>query len=317
MTAPLDPETLSRDTLTLTTDDGWKLHADVIAPPNPVAVAVLGHAMMMNRRRLDWPNEHGLATTLAQHGILTLNADLRGHGDSTPRAGREVDWSYDDIVFQDMPALIAAARKQVPDLPLVLIGHSLFGHVAAAYLGINPGAPVDAVVGLGANVWLEKLEPNRLRWWRKRLFTEVIGAIIAIFGYFPTRLLRQGTDDEARTYFEQIRTWVRSGRWTTLDERDYLAAMRDAEMPALNVVGGRDDFLCVPVNAENMWANWGGRFVQWVVDEGWGLDYVPGHIGIAMNPACRPVWHKIAGWILGTVDISAQSSEYDRTATGE
>lgn len=307
MTSPLDPETLSRDTVTTTTGDGWELYADVIIPPDPVAVAVLGHAMMLDRRRLDWPNDHGFATTLARHGILVINADLRGHGDSTPPASRDVDWSYDDIVFQDTPALIAIAREQAPDVSLVLVGHSLFGHVAAAYLGFNPEAPVDALVGLGANIWLEELEPERLRWWRKRLYTEFVGVIIGIFGYFPTRLLRQGTDDEARTYFEQIRTWVRSGRWTTLDERDYLAAMGEAEMPALNVVGGRDDFLCVPVNARNMWAYWGGAFEQWVVDENWGLDYVPGHIGLAMNPASRPVWHKIAGWILRTVELPQQS----------
>lgn len=296
----LDADSLSRRTITVTTGDEWELHADLIVPPAPIAVVVLGHAMMVDRRRLDWPNDHGFATTLARHRLLVINADLRGHGESTPHAGRHVDWSYDDIVFEDTPALIAAARKQAPDLPLALVGHSLFGHVAAGYVGFTPDAPVDAVVGLGANIWLEHLEPERFRWWRKRLFTEVVRVICGLFGYFPTRLLRQGTDDEAYTYFWQIATWVRSGRWVTLDGRDYLAAMETADVPALNVVGGRDDFLCVPENAERMWAHWGGYFEQWVVDASWNLDYVPGHMGIVMNPACRPVWHRVADWLHDT-----------------
>ena len=297
---------LARRTVTVETADGWVLHADLIEPPVHEAAVVLGHAMMLNRKRVDWPPGRGLASTLAQHGFAVLNADLRGHGESTPHASPQVDWSYDDLVFHDTPALIRAARERWPEVPLALVGHSLFGHVAAAYVAMQPDSPVRAVVGLAANIWLRHLEPNRLRWWRKRLYAEFVALIIAIFGYAPVRLLRQGTDDEAATYFRQIVSWIRSGRWTTLDGRDYLAAFQSARVPALNVVGGRDHFLCAPENAARMWDYWGGPFEQWVIDHIWGLRYVPGHIGIAMNPACRPVWRRVAAWLRAALEVEEQ-----------
>ncbi|MDQ7028855.1 MAG: alpha/beta fold hydrolase [Ardenticatenia bacterium] len=294
--------------MTVPTADGWRLRAEAVVPPHCEAALVVGHAMMTNRQRMDWPPGRGLVSTLAQHGFAVLNADLRGHGESTPHASRRVDWSYDELVFQDTPALITFARERWPGVPLALVGHSLFGHVAAAHVAMCPDTPVQALVGLAANVWLRHLEPDRRRWWRKRLYAEVVACIVALFGYAPVRLLRQGTDDEAATYFRQLVGWIRSGWWTTLDGRDYLAALRSARIPALNVVGARDTFLCAPENAARMWAYWGGPFEQWVIDHIWGLRYVPGHMGIAMNPACRSVWHRVAAWLRASLGLEAASA---------
>jgi hypothetical protein len=38
----------------ITCADGWRLRGELRLPPSPRAVAVVGHAMMVDRRTLDW-----------------------------------------------------------------------------------------------------------------------------------------------------------------------------------------------------------------------------------------------------------------------
>src|SRR5690349_3080658 len=87
--------------------DGWVLHGEVVVGAPPVAVAVVSHAMMVDRRTLDRPRGRGLVSSLAAGGIACVVADLRGHGNSGPRAGEGGDWSYDDLVELDVPTLVA------------------------------------------------------------------------------------------------------------------------------------------------------------------------------------------------------------------
>src|SRR6476620_5688121 len=94
--------------LMIACSDGWRLDAEILAPPQPRAVAVLGHAMFVNRRTLT----RRLAPHLQSRDIAVIAFDLRGHGGSRPRASDGGSWSYDDLVEYDVPAVIAFARAQ-------------------------------------------------------------------------------------------------------------------------------------------------------------------------------------------------------------
>lgn len=299
---------MQRSIVHIPTADGWRLEADLIVPPSPMGALVVGHAMMLNRTSMDHPPGQGVASTLAEAGFVVLNVDLRGRGASLPHASRRVDWSYDDLVFGDTPALVEFMQREWGELPLALVGHSLFGHVAAGYLGFHPDTPVRALAAFAANLWARQWEQSRVLWWRKRLAMEATTALTYLFGVAPARRFRQGTDDEARTYYRQLCHWTRHGVWRTLDGRDYLAAIARARQPMLNVIGARDRFLCTPDNARAMWRHWGGPYEQWVIDESWGLGYVPAHVGIVLNPACRPVWERMAQWLKKAMGLASSAS---------
>ena len=98
--------------------------------------------MFCNRRAMDRPAGEGLGTHLAKSGFETYLVDLRGHGQSGPAASRNVDFSYDDIVLRDIPAVIRHVAALHPDLPLVWLGHSLGGHAGLAALAARgpPGS---------------------------------------------------------------------------------------------------------------------------------------------------------------------------------
>ncbi|MGZ3406752.1 MAG: alpha/beta fold hydrolase, partial [Polyangia bacterium] len=154
--------------------DGWVLRGEIVVAAPPVAVAVVGHAMMVDRRTLDRPRGRGLVSSLAARGVACVVADLRGHGRSGPRADEGGDWSYDDLVEHDVPTLVAFARSRFPDLPLTCVGHSLFGHVSLAHLARHPDADVDALVLLAVNVANPSWRRRTLDYARRRIGIEAM-----------------------------------------------------------------------------------------------------------------------------------------------
>ena len=84
----------------------------------------------------------GLAEDMAARGYALHVYDLRGHGRSAGRRGhlgRFTDYLDDTAVFLD------AVREEQPGRPLYLLGHSLGGLIAAAYV---EDRPADALAGL-------------------------------------------------------------------------------------------------------------------------------------------------------------------------
>ncbi|MCC6747022.1 MAG: alpha/beta hydrolase [Deltaproteobacteria bacterium] len=294
------------------TDDGWNLALEPFeAAGDPRAAVLLGPAMMANRRSLDRPSGRGLASTLAEGGLAVYTLDPRGHGDSLPRASRAVDWSYDDVVRLDLPAALRTVRARHPGLPVALVGHSLCGHGGAAALGLSDEKLADALVMIASNVWVPRLEPSRTRWLAKRAILELWCAVTRRVGFFPTRALRAGSDDEARSYVLQFDRWARSDRWT--DESgavDYLAAVARLEVPTLSVLSRGDRLLCRPEAGRRFCSHFAARPPEvWEVDGAeLGLPRGPGHMELVTDARCRPLWERLAHWIVEATDRALSPS---------
>ncbi len=296
-------ETGGRRHLRVTTSDGWELDVlRISAHGPPRAVAVLGHAMMVDRRSMDRPKGSGLASTLAAAGIEVFLPDVRGRGDSGPRAEDGGRWGYDDLVRRDLPAVVEAVREACPGLPLTLVGHSLCGHVSAAAAGTGAyPRPPEAHVLLSANAWLPSLEARLGLRLRKTLATWSFLLLSWFFGRFPSRLLRMGPVDEARPYADDIASFWRSDSWGSQDgQHDYLAGMAQVSGRILSVLGAADTLLAHPSGAR-AWAECfgAGRATIEVVGRGrWGLDFDPDHMSLVTDPRSRPLWERVAAWIL-------------------
>ena len=117
--------------LEVRTSDGVVLAGTVFEPPTPTAVCVMAHAMFARRSSFERPVARGLAPFFAARGVRVVTFDFRAHGEST-RPGRV---SYDDLVRFDLPAVVNAASARARKLPVVVLGHSLGGHVALAAQG--------------------------------------------------------------------------------------------------------------------------------------------------------------------------------------
>ena len=110
----------TRDGLALVTRH-WPLAG---ARPAP-GVAVLVHGLGEHIGRYEHVAQH-----LNRHGWAVVGFDHRGHGHSPGKRGALRD--HHDLLH-DLAAVIDATRRAYPSQPLVLIGHSLGGAIAARF----------------------------------------------------------------------------------------------------------------------------------------------------------------------------------------
>lgn len=287
------------ESIDVRTSDGWSLRADVHEPGgSPVGVAVLAHAMMARRTEFERPKGAGVVSMLASRGWRVVSFDFRGHGDSGPLARDGASYGYDDLVARDLPAVHECARSRLRRrVPVVLVGHSLGGHVGLAAQGTGLAA-FDGIVGVGANVWLRDLEPQRSRWLLKRATLAGIVAVSRRLGRFPARMLRLGSDDESRAYFEDFERFARTGAWTSADGRvDYLAGLGAVRVPVLQLVSDGDRLACVPECGERFVARCnGGHEVVRVprADDG---GPPPDHMGLVTSGRITSAWDRVEAWM--------------------
>ena len=273
------------------TTDGWRLAVTVDEPEGAVVgTVILAHAMMCAGRTFS----RGFSRALTDGGFRTVRFDFRGHGDSGPGAHAGGDWSYDDLVRFDVPAIVAHARATYGG-PLALVGHSLGAHVTAAALGLGL-TQLDGLVLVAGNVWLPRLDLDRARRWKKRATLATVLTIARAAGRFPARALRAGSDDEPLRYWLAFERWWRDDAWTSDDGRDdYLAALARVETPALAIASDGDRLNCVPACALRFAASIAGCERHVI-----GGDGAPDHMGLVTRrdaPAAKPA----LAWLSSTV----------------
>ena len=281
------------------TEDGHALRAYVREPTAKcVGVAVLAHAMFARSSQFERPPGRGLAPFLSEQGWRTVAFDFRGHGKSGASASNGGRWTYDDLVRRDLPCVVECARaRKKRGEPVVVIGHSLGGHVAMAAQGLGI-LEADALVAIATNVWLPHFEPSFLRWSAKRASLRAMAAITTSRGFFPARTLRMGSDDESAAYVSAIVRSVQEGRWTSDDGRDdYEQALENIKVPVLGVASVADRLNCHPVCAERMLAKCGGRREFHLITHGDAGAPPPGHMELVTGEHARGVWSGIARFL--------------------
>jgi predicted alpha/beta hydrolase len=296
------PPKPTREAVDIRTSDGWALRADVHEPSDkPVGVAVLSHAMMARRSEFERPATGGVAAMLVERGWRVVAFDFRGHGDSGPSAAQGAHYSYDDLVTLDAPAVAAFARSRAPRAkPVVLVGHSLGGHVGLAAQGLGLAA-FDAIACVGVNVWLRELEVSHARWIAKRAAVAAMLALCRRVGRFPARMLRLGSDDESCSYVEDFERFARTGAWTSRDgSRDYMAALGSVRVPVLQMVSDGDRLECVPESGARFVAHCGGarEFIRVAQADDGGP--APDHMGLVTSGRARSAWARVEAWMRGS-----------------
>lgn len=176
-----------------------------------------------------------LAEALAMRGVSAVTSDLRGLGASSVRPRRGVDWGYAQLV-DDAAMMAAAVRARGPG-PLVLVGHSIGGHVGAILAGACPGA-IDglALVACGTPYWRRfgggmGLQVLALAW--------IARASSAALGYYPGERIGFAGREAAQLMGE----WSRLARYGRFEVAglDAERAIAEARLPVLALPVPGDD----------------------------------------------------------------------------
>ncbi len=132
-----------------TSFDGLNLYAVLwqpVVPPKAVLAFVHGHGTHC-RRYEEWFG------AFVKEGFAVISFDLRGHGRSGGKQG--TIHRYTDYL-EDTALLMAKARENFPDLPLVLYGHSMGATIVLSWLELKNNLPDMAIL---ASTWLELVQP--------------------------------------------------------------------------------------------------------------------------------------------------------------
>ena len=132
----------------LSSDGHTQLHGAQWTPADrkPRAVLQIAHGVAEHILRYD-----DFARYLNDRGILVAGHDHLGHGKSLPEGGTPVyfgDGSTWETVVDDIHLLHDRLREQYPDLPILLMGHSMGSFLSRTYLIRYPGT-VDAAIIMG------------------------------------------------------------------------------------------------------------------------------------------------------------------------
>lgn len=277
--------------LATTTSDGIRLRIDrVPADVDARGAVICLHAMMTDGRYFGARRPRSFAALWAAAGFEVFVPDFRGHGRSTPpRAGAD-DWSFDDLVDHDLPAIVEACAGAAnrPIRELVLVGHSLGGLVATAALGTGKLATVRALVLPSTAVWLVGPDGSV----RRRALMAAYRGLTALFGKAPVRAVGAGTADESVTYVGQLTSWARSARWTSLRGVDYRAALAAITTPVIPVVGA-GDWMCTIDDARRFATQIPSALPLRVVGKAQGDALDPDHFQLFTRPELQPVWTEL------------------------
>ena len=170
------------------------------------------------------------AQALAARGVATFVHEWRGHGSSSLRAGRGVDWGYRELLLQDIPASQAALERLLPAArPRVIGGHSLGGQLACCRLALAPDS-ADAIwlVASGAPYWRAFPMPHRA--WLPLAY-RFLPWLARVNGALPGRRIGFGGNEAARLIADWAGTAI-SGRYAAAGvEADLEAGLARLDCP--------------------------------------------------------------------------------------
>jgi acylglycerol lipase len=154
-------------TFDFTSKDGLKLSGQSWETATPKAVLCLVHGLGDHLLRHSF-----LAEYFCKHGIIVYAYDQRGHGKSEGKRGHTPSY---EALMQDVDSMIQKIKKEYPELPLFLYGHSFGGNVAANFaLRKGTGLLQGAII---ASPWLRlAFEPPAFKLALGRMMSKIYPA---------------------------------------------------------------------------------------------------------------------------------------------
>ncbi|RVT46630.1 alpha/beta fold hydrolase [Rheinheimera sediminis] len=205
----------------------YQLHLRQLTPDKAGSAypVLMLHGAIENSRIFYNEKGRGLGCFLADRGFVVTCADFAGRGLSSPKASRRFNHSQQQLICQDIPALITHLYQQHQQ-PVVVMAHSWAGVVLAASLARFPELlpKVKAIVTFGTKRVIS------VGGFKKRLHIDLVWnrlspLLCLLYGYLPAKQWRFGADNEPAQYVLDTIDWICGGAFIDpTDGFDYAAA---------------------------------------------------------------------------------------------
>ncbi|MFT3678244.1 MAG: alpha/beta fold hydrolase [Chitinophagaceae bacterium] len=188
--------------ITLYCSDGYELDGLLFEPTGPARAVVL----MQGGTGIKKEFYSNFCDFLRQQGFVVISYDYRGIGGSRHGSLRGMNASLMDWAQLDMKAAIAFGEKRYPDLPMLLVGHS----IGTQLIGFTPNNDrLKLVIGIASSTgtWWKMKWPGNMRSFV--LWYIIHPVLTPFFGYAPLKRLRI-MEDLPRRVIGQWSRWCRS-----------------------------------------------------------------------------------------------------------
>ena len=281
----------------------YQLHLRQLTPDKADSAnpALMLHGAIENSRIFYNEKGRGLGCFLADRGFAVTCADFAGRGLSSPKASRGFNHSQQQLICQDIPALINQLFQQYQQ-PVMVIAHSWAGVVLAASLARFPELlpKVKAIITFGSKRVIS------VGCFKKRLHIDWVWnrlspLLCRLYGYLPAKQWRFGADNEPAQYLLDTIGWIRGEAFTDpTDGFDYAAACTDVNWPASwHFAAVKDQLLGHPLDVQAFLAETGldaGRYTLLGKESGYAVDY--DHISMLTHPsASSDHFAELAVWL--------------------
>lgn len=219
--------TTTPETIRLQRREGTSFALQVYAAADLTAPSILIQPAMGVKAGYYTP----LAMALRDAGYNVAVAELRGHEESGGRKpGRDYDFGYHELLTEDWPQAVTAAKARFPGAPFYLYGHSLGGQVSAIYAAHHP-QQLDGLILTAVSSVHWKLWP--LPFWP---YSQAAVLTAKLLGHFPGEKFRFA-GREARSVIADWGRQARTGRfWFGKPGRiDHDAVLATLTLPVLAI----------------------------------------------------------------------------------
>ncbi|WP_020538689.1 alpha/beta hydrolase family protein [Lewinella cohaerens] len=172
------------------------------------------------------------AQALSEQAFHVVTIDWRGHGQSNLRAGRTIDFGYEELV-EDLSELLDYTENWFSVMPVYIVGHSLGGQIASLCTARYPGLIQGLILIASCSVYYEGWEEKGA--WRVWLAAKLFHPLSKVVGHFPGKVIGFG-GREAR---KVMHDWCYNGLYGKYrlagSPFDYEAALAKMETPSLAI----------------------------------------------------------------------------------
>src|SRR5690606_26952253 len=186
-------------------------------------------------------------------------------GKSKPPLGRHTADNQTSAILEEIPAFKAFINAFKGNREQHWFAHSWGGVLMLAYVARFGGEGIATMSFSGTKRRISVLHPERI--FKGDIVWNLAGKALGyIYGSFPSKNLKIGSDNEPRLYHRQVVDWVYKRKWIDLvDGFDYNAAFKKVVVPpTLYLAGENDTFLGHPKDVKKLMQEVGGtqdRFI--------------------------------------------------------
>lgn len=290
----------------LTCRDGVELHGHIW----PARKQSIGRVIINPATGVLARYYHYYADFLAGEGFEVLTYDYRGIGLSRPETLPGCGYRWRDWGEQDFDAALRFLDAQEPELPLMVVGHSIGGYLP----GLSAEAHrIDRMLTMGAQYawWGDYAAGHRFRlFWRWHV---VMPVLTAIYGYFPGKKLGWLEDLPAGVANE----WSFRGPWMERThpkhEREAVLARFAAVTAPILAVSVTDDDIGSAAAVRRTLAYYrnAGRIEASLSPADYGLDAI-GHFSLFHSRHEGGFWQDTLCWLKHGVNPWCKTANADR-----